>query len=84
MPVVITDQINIQSIIKKYNAGIITKDNFKSFRFGLKKILKLNKIEYKKISHNAFQCFVNNFKSDNYYRNFITYLKKSLNKYDNS
>ena len=79
LPVVITDQINIQSIIKKYNAGIITKDNLKSFKYGLSKILKLNKSEYKKISNNAYQCFRNNFKSEIFFKNLMTYLRKNIN-----
>jgi len=75
LPVVITDQVNIQSIIKKYDAGIITKDNLKSFKFGLNKMLKLSNIEYKKISNNAYQCFIKNFTSDIYFRNLMTYIK---------
>ena len=36
-PVITTDKVNISKVIKKFNAGLISKNNLNSFKLRLKK-----------------------------------------------
>jgi len=79
-PVLITNKVNIYRIIERYNAGIVVNDNHKRIYIVIKKLLKLKKKTYKKISENALRCFKDNFHIKHFEKNIITYLKYNSKK----
>lgn len=71
VPVLISNEVNIHKIITKYNAGIVSKDNFISYKKNYIKIIKLLEKNYKQISDNSLKCFKKEFFIDNYFNNLI-------------
>ena len=60
-PVITTDKVNISKIIKKFNAGLISKDNLNSFKLKLKEFENYKQKKLSLISNNAITCFKKNF-----------------------
>jgi len=60
-PVLITNKINIYKNIKKFKAGFVSNDTVQGTTKNLKLWLALSKVEYKKMSINAYKCFKNDF-----------------------
>ena len=75
LPVITTSQVNIFKKIKNYNAGLISKDNYKSFTNSLNSFLKINNNKYLKMSTNAYKCFDNEFNAKNFYNSLIKIIK---------
>ncbi|RPG55684.1 MAG: glycosyltransferase [Flavobacteriales bacterium TMED235] len=60
-PVITTNKVNIYKDLLKYNAGIVSKDNLKSFTKSLIYFNSLTKTQRKKLSQNSLKCFNMNF-----------------------
>ena len=77
-PVLITDQVNTFKTVKKYNAGIVSKNNVKSITGMLEKFLGVDKKKYNKYCANAKKCFIENYKIDKPVQNLLKLIKKEL------
>ena len=66
-PVLTTNIVNIFKTIKKYNAGIITNDNYKSFLNGFKRFIYLDKKDYDCMKKNSYKCSQEKFHLNNYF-----------------
>lgn len=73
--IITTNKVNISNIIRKYNAGIITKNNVLSFHNSIQSYLALNRYQKKKMSFQAYKCFKNNFELSSNIENFVKILK---------
>ena len=60
-PVITTEKVNIYNEIKNSEAGLISKDNFKSFFKSLKKFDNLKENKIKEMNINSFKCFKKHF-----------------------
>lgn len=77
VPVLITNKVNIHSIIKKYNCGFVSNDNLIGINNSLNKWLRIKNSKTNQImKYNAFNCFQKNFKIDQVVKNLKTELLK--------
>jgi glycosyltransferase involved in cell wall biosynthesis len=60
-PVITTNKVNIYKDLIKYNAGIISKDDLKSFTKSLIIFYSLNRTQKLNLSKNSLKCFNKNF-----------------------
>ena len=79
-PVITTDKVNISNIIKKFNAGLIAKNNFVNFSEKLKKFENFNKKTRSLLSQNALNCFNKNFDLRNKHNSFSKTIAEIINK----
>tara|TARA_B110000503_G_scaffold49172_1_gene79906 strand:- start:552 stop:995 length:444 start_codon:yes stop_codon:yes gene_type:complete len=79
-PVLTTFKVNINDIIIKYNAGLISRDNLTHFSKILLQFQMLNKKKKNKISNNALKCFKDNFDISSNHNSLSSYIKKEINK----
>ena len=73
--VITTNKVNISKIISKYQAGIIAKNNVKSFSSSLLNYLNLSNSKKKRMSQRALKCFENEFNLPFNINNFIKTLQ---------
>ncbi len=81
-PVITTDKVNISKVIKKFDAGLISKNNLNSFKYKLKKFENYKQKKISIISKNAFTCFKKNFDLANKNESFSKTIKKLINDYE--
>ena len=81
-PVITTDKVNISKVIKKFNAGLISKNNLNSFKYKLKKFESYKQKKISIISKNALTCFKKNFDLANKNESFSKTIKKLINDYE--
>ena len=79
-PVLTTFKVNINDIIIKYNAGLISRDNLTNFSKILLQFQTLNKKKKNQISNNALKCFKDNFDISSNHNSLSSYIKKEINK----
>lgn len=79
-PVLTTFKVNINDIIIKYNAGLISRDNVSYFSKILLQFHTLNKKKKNQISNNALKCFKDNFDISSNHNSLSSYIKKEINK----
>ena len=77
-PVLITDKVNTSKTIKKYKAGMVSKNNLKSISKMLSNFMLLNKKNYIKYCDNAKKCFKENYKIDKPVQNLIELIKNEI------
>ena len=75
-PVLITNKVNIYRDIKKYKSGFVSNDDYEGVILSLKKIMNLKKNDYREMSHNAYQCYKDNFNSINTSKKLINFIKR--------
>lgn len=78
-PVITTDKVNISNIIKKFNAGLIAKNNLFNFKEKLKEFENFDKKKISLFSKNALNCFNKNFDLKNKDNSFSKTLEKIIN-----
>ena len=78
-PVITTDKVNISKVIKKFNAGLISKNNLNSFKLRLKEFENYKQKTLSLISSNALNCFKKNFDLSNKNKSFSKTIKKFIN-----
>ena len=79
-PVLTTNKVNIYDKIKKYNCGLISKNDATSFANILNKYFKSNNKTLENYSKNSIKCFNKEFNLENNINIFSDYLKKFTNK----
>jgi glycosyltransferase involved in cell wall biosynthesis len=77
-PVLITDKVNTSKTIKKYKAGMVSKNNLKSISKMLSNFMLLNKKNYIEYCDNAKKCFKENYKIDKPVQNLIELIKNEI------
>ena len=77
-PVITTDKVNISKVIKKFNAGLISKNNLNSFKLKLKKFENYKQKTLSLISSNALNCFKKNFDLSNKSKSFSETIKELI------
>ena len=78
-PVITTDKVNISKVIKKFNAGLISKNNLNSFKLRLKEFENYKQKTLSLISSNALKCFKKNFDLSNKNESFSKTVKEFIN-----
>ena len=78
-PVITTDKVNISKVIKKFNAGLISKNNLNSFKLRLKEFENYKQKTLSLISSNALNCFKKNFDLSNKNESFSKTIKEFIN-----
>ena len=79
-PVLTTSKVNIYDKIKKYNCGLISKNDSISFANILNEYFKSNSKTLENYSKNSIECFNKEFNLENNINIFSDYLKKFVNK----
>ena len=74
-PIITTNKTNIWKILKSYNAGFISNDDYNGLVKSLIKWNLLKKNEYKRMSKNSLKCFRENFYKDTVVKDFKRILK---------
>ena len=77
-PVITTDKVNISKVIKKFNAGLISKNNLNSFKLRLKEFENYKHKTLSSISNNALTCFKKNFDLSNKNESFSKTIKEII------
>ncbi len=75
-PVLITNKVNISHYIKKTNSGLISNNTVKDYHRILSNFINLSRKSKKKMSKNAFYCYIKYFNLINSNNKFISMLKK--------
>ena len=78
-PVITTNKVGISDDIIKYNAGIISNDDIKSFTRNFKKFINFNTKTKKDMSKNSTKCFNSNFNLRSNQNSLFNLLKNELN-----
>jgi glycosyltransferase involved in cell wall biosynthesis len=74
-PIITTNKTNIWKILKSYNAGFISNDDYNGLVKSLIKWNLLKKNEYKRMSKNSLKCFRENFYKDTVVKDLKRILK---------
>ena len=77
-PVITTDKVNISKIIKKFNAGLISKNNLNSFKLRLLEFENYKQRKLSLMSSNALTCFKKNFDLSNKSKSFSKTIKEMI------
>jgi len=77
-PVITTNKVNISKVIKKFNAGLISKNNLNSFKLKLKEFENYKQRTLSLISSNALTCFNKNFDLSDKRKSFSKTIKELI------
>ena len=77
-PVITTDKVNISKVIKKFNAGLISKNNLNSFKLRLLEFENYKQRKLSLMSSNALTCFKKNFDLSNKSKSFSKTIKEMI------